>query len=83
MVYFLACYEGSEGGYYILVQGAAAVASLAVAAFGLTFLRKSRHESLIRSRIARGECVRCGYPLGTLDHCSECGCAASPQINDR
>jgi hypothetical protein len=78
MAYFLSCYEGSDGGYLVLVQGAA-VATIALASFGFLFFRKSRHESQIRSRIARGECVRCGYPLGTLDRCSECGCAASPR----
>lgn len=79
MACFLACYENAEGAYYFLVQGGAVVASLAVAAFGLAFIRKSHHESLIRSRIAKGECVRCGYPLGAREQCSECGCAASPR----
>jgi len=26
-----------------------------------------------RERIARGECIRCGYPLGDMDQCPECG----------
>jgi hypothetical protein len=78
MMYFLACYERSEGGGYLLVEGAVAVAT-AAAVLGFAWFRKSHQESLIQSRVARGDCVRCGYPLGTHDRCSECGCAASPR----
>ncbi len=76
-MYFLACHEHYDHGFFVLVQGALTTA--ATVAIGFVIFRKSRHEAVIRSRIAKGECVRCGYPLGTQDRCSECGCAASPE----
>lgn len=34
----------------------------------------SRREKLVQKRVARGECVGCGYPnSGSTDRCSECG----------
>jgi hypothetical protein len=77
MVYFLACNEHFDGGY-ILAKGAA-VATIAAGVILIGVFRKSRHETLIRSRMAKGECVRCGYPLGTHDRCTECGCAVPPR----
>ena len=77
MLHFLACHEHYDNGFFVLVQGAA-VTTVALAGVGFVIFRKARHEAQIRSRIAKGECVRCGYPLGTLDRCSECGCAAAP-----
>ena len=74
MLHLLGCHEFTSDfeGVAVLAKGAG-MAAVPAALVVLGWIRKARHEKLVQSRIARGECVGCGYPLGVHDKCTECG----------
>jgi hypothetical protein len=62
---------------YLLAKGAG-VMTVAAALVCVGWVRHARQVGLVKGRIARGECVSCGYPIGTHERCTECGQSVLP-----
>lgn len=78
----IACHELHESGVFFAMVKGAGFCAIAGGVFILAHIRNAKHIGLVKGRMARGECVGCGYPLGTHACCTECGRSADRQGPD-
>ena len=83
MLHTLAChdtYAPSIETFFVLAK-TAGMAAIPAGLLVVGWVRNARNRKLTQSRLARGECTACGYPLGVHDRCTECGVRVDRDIS--